>query len=255
MKRILISLSVIGVVSVVAIGATVAYFGDTETSTGNTFTAGTLNLRVDSLGSDYNGEFIVNSFWYPPRDLTNEKFYTVSDLKPGDRVTLNASLHIDDNPAWICLGAENKQDSENDLTEPEVDIGDTLESGELAKNINVLVWRDTNANSQHDPGEPFLVDSFFDVFVKAPIRDSTTGTGPLTPEIPIEMIMMDLCAGTHHVDPGTGAISCDGSTMGNEAQTDSLSADILFRAEQHRNNPNFRCNPAPPGGGHGGSQL
>ncbi len=44
MKKIVISLVVIGVVGVVAIGGTIAYFSDTETSTGNTFTAGTLDL-------------------------------------------------------------------------------------------------------------------------------------------------------------------------------------------------------------------
>lgn len=47
-KRILISLSVIGAVAAIAIGGTIAYFSDTETSSGNTFTAGTLDLEVGS---------------------------------------------------------------------------------------------------------------------------------------------------------------------------------------------------------------
>ena len=46
MKKILMSLVMIGLVSAVAIGATRAYFSDTETSVGNTITAGTLNLQV-----------------------------------------------------------------------------------------------------------------------------------------------------------------------------------------------------------------
>jgi len=46
MKKIAISLGVIGVVAAIVIGATTAYFSDTETSTGNTFTAGTLNLEL-----------------------------------------------------------------------------------------------------------------------------------------------------------------------------------------------------------------
>lgn len=242
MKKILVSLSIIGAVAGIAIGGTIAYFSDVETSTGNTLSAGTLNLRVDSLGSYYKGQMIANSFWYPPRELTNEKFYTVSDLKPGDNVLLNISLHIDGNPAWICLGARNKQDLENILTEPETDAGDmTADKGELSKQIHVLVWRDKNANSQHDPGETFLADSFFDVFVEIPIRDSTTGTGPLTEEIPIEMVAMDLCGGSHIVHPMTGRISCDGSTMNNTAQSDSLSADIILFAHQFQNNPNFQC--------------
>jgi len=63
MKRILISLSIIGVVSAFAIGGTIAFFSDTETSTGNTFTAGTLDLG--SLG---------NISWEFP----------FLDMKPGD---------------------------------------------------------------------------------------------------------------------------------------------------------------------------
>src|SRR3989338_1993602 len=48
MKKILISLAIIAVVAVVAFGATRAYFSDTETSSGNTFTAGTLDLNLNS---------------------------------------------------------------------------------------------------------------------------------------------------------------------------------------------------------------
>jgi len=46
MKKILLSILTIGLVASVAFGATQALFSDTETSTGNTFTAGTLNLQV-----------------------------------------------------------------------------------------------------------------------------------------------------------------------------------------------------------------
>jgi len=53
-KKLLISLSIIGVVAVVAIGATIAYFNDVETSTGNIFVAGTMDLKVDHLAQTYN---------------------------------------------------------------------------------------------------------------------------------------------------------------------------------------------------------
>lgn len=48
MKKILLSVLTISLVGAVAIGATGAYFSDTETSTGNTFTAGTIDLMVNS---------------------------------------------------------------------------------------------------------------------------------------------------------------------------------------------------------------
>jgi spore coat-associated protein N len=47
MKRILISFMTIAVVSALIGGGVYAYFSDTETSAGNTFTAGTLDLQVD----------------------------------------------------------------------------------------------------------------------------------------------------------------------------------------------------------------
>jgi len=53
-KKILISLSVIGLVAAVAIGGTIAYFNDTETSTGNIFVAGSIDLKVDHLAQTYN---------------------------------------------------------------------------------------------------------------------------------------------------------------------------------------------------------
>jgi predicted ribosomally synthesized peptide with SipW-like signal peptide len=46
MNKILLSLGTIALVATIGIGGTVAYFTDTETSTGNTFTAGTLDLKV-----------------------------------------------------------------------------------------------------------------------------------------------------------------------------------------------------------------
>ena len=47
----------------------------------------------------------------------------------------------------------------------------------------------------------------------------------------------DLLSGT----PSDGGISCDGSNEGNESQTDSLTADVSFRAVQARNNSAFEC--------------
>ncbi|MDP2967529.1 MAG: TasA family protein [bacterium] len=57
-KRILISLSVIGAVAALVIGGTIAYFSDTETSTGNTFTAGTIDISVDNA-NPWNGKFTL----------------------------------------------------------------------------------------------------------------------------------------------------------------------------------------------------
>ncbi len=47
MKRILVSMLTIAIVAVVGFAVTRAYFSDTETSTGNTLTAGTIDISVD----------------------------------------------------------------------------------------------------------------------------------------------------------------------------------------------------------------
>jgi len=53
-KKLLVSLSIIGVVAAVATGVTIALFNDTETSTGNIFVAGAMDLKVDHLAQTYN---------------------------------------------------------------------------------------------------------------------------------------------------------------------------------------------------------
>jgi len=53
-KKILISLSVIGVVAAIAVGGTIAYFSNTETSAGNIFVAGAIDLKIDHTKQTYN---------------------------------------------------------------------------------------------------------------------------------------------------------------------------------------------------------
>ena len=45
----------IAVVGALAVGGTIAFYNDTETSTGNIFTAGSIDLKVDHLAQTYNG--------------------------------------------------------------------------------------------------------------------------------------------------------------------------------------------------------
>ena len=63
MKKILLSLAAIVFVGAAAAGATGAFFSDVETSTGNTFTAGALDLKVDSQ-SHYDGLVCVDNDGY-----------------------------------------------------------------------------------------------------------------------------------------------------------------------------------------------
>lgn len=70
MKKILLSLSIIGVVATIAIGGTIAYFSDTESSKGNTLTAGVLDLKIRDQDEAYGDG--ITATW------------TATDVKPGN---------------------------------------------------------------------------------------------------------------------------------------------------------------------------
>ena len=83
-KRILISLAVIGAVAVIAVGGTIAYFSDTETSTGNTFTAGTIDISVDNM-NPWNHSFALADMKPSYTDYINFEIQnTGSDPNPVD---------------------------------------------------------------------------------------------------------------------------------------------------------------------------
>ena len=54
-KRVLLSLGLITAIAAIVISGTGAFFSDTETSAGNVFTAGSIDLKVDHTMQTYNG--------------------------------------------------------------------------------------------------------------------------------------------------------------------------------------------------------
>lgn len=62
--KLIMSFGMIVFAAALVLGATGAFFNDTETSTGNTFTAGALDLQVDSAGH-VNGLVCFNDAWHP----------------------------------------------------------------------------------------------------------------------------------------------------------------------------------------------
>jgi predicted ribosomally synthesized peptide with SipW-like signal peptide len=139
MKKILISLFVIGLVSVAAFSATQAYFSDTETSENNTFTAGTLDLKVDDKDDP----------------LSN---VVIEDVYPGwgDYYTwvLKNAGTVDGQPTIEFSAIENY---ENVCQEPELDAGDNdcgnpgLGKGELGGKLYItLYWSNDNWSTSHE---------------------------------------------------------------------------------------------------------
>jgi predicted ribosomally synthesized peptide with SipW-like signal peptide len=159
MKRTLLSLAMIALVGVLAIGATIAQFEDTETSNDNTFTAGTLDLTVDGN----NG--------------INTIKFTVADMKPGDFIGANGTGLFTDPGNVQCTGGAGyskfwtlrnigsvngyldldsvvKTEAENTRWEPEISSGDTTDAtGELMGRLQALVWIESDNNHCVTAGE------------------------------------------------------------------------------------------------------
>ena len=86
-RKILLSAVVIAFVSSLVFAGTQAFFSDTETSTGNTFSAGDIDLQIDNTSYVTNSEGVLvasDSNTWTLTDLTDELFFSFADVKPGD---------------------------------------------------------------------------------------------------------------------------------------------------------------------------
>ena len=143
-KKILISLSVIAVVAVVAVVATVALFSDTETSNGNTFAAGTLDLKID--GGDVNVSRSYSNM-VPMHSQPNFSYVLRNDG------SLNGYLNLQN----ISVTSD-----ENGCNEPEATAGDTtcenpgVSQGELAGILNYRLMLDNNCNGWKEAGDQII---------------------------------------------------------------------------------------------------
>src|SRR3972149_10538884 len=131
LRKILLSVFSIGVVAVVAVYATQAFFSDEEKSVGNTFVAGAIDLKISntSYGFDWNrldaqnpsglwGLNVGNS--WEAKDLTQgEVFFSFYDLKPGDYGEDTIDIVVQDNDAWACMAFDLTATPENTWTDPE----------------------------------------------------------------------------------------------------------------------------------------
>src|SRR3989338_9272503 len=266
MKKILLSMSMIAVVAVVAIGATGAFFSDTETSTGNTFTAGAIDLTVDNtcyynkiadenpncptVVDDTNtpsvDESVVTS-WTATNLGAQHKFFWFNDVKPGDFGEDTISLHVD-NDAWLRLVINAVTDFDNSCTEPEEGSVDTCTvsspelltpgAGELREALLFSVWLDqgltpgfqgkyNQTNPLGDPGEGDNIRNHNEpTIISSGTIDADGETWNLAD-----------AGGLYLIGGQTAYFGIDWTlpgTTGNETQTDSMSATMEFQVVQHR---------------------
>ena len=266
MKKILYSVGVVIALGAALAGGTGAFFSDVEISSGNTFTAGAIDLKIDNT-SYYNGVFSTSTSWNLT-DLTIQKFFDFLDVKPGDRGEDTISLHVNNNDSYLCANIKLTSNDDNDQTEPEalVDANGTT-TGELASQVNFIWWADDGDNvleqnenviSQGPIGAlgvggsttVALADGTTNIWtgVPGPVPGDQTlyigkawCFGTITPA----KLAQDGLGSTSPRTPAnsSGGINCDGSLLDNSTQTDSLTADVVFSAVQSRNNPRYSCVP------------
>ncbi|MFC1649190.1 TasA family protein [Patescibacteria group bacterium] len=277
MKKILRSTFVIAVAALLMVGATRAYFSDTETSENNRFVAGAIDLTIDSE-AHYNGLVCLDPgdgyVWtnrdaleldpymaslvglpctgsWEATDLDGERFFDYEDLKPGDMGENTISMHVYDNDAYMCVYIEDMLDGEiPPMTEPEEEAGDNPADlvGELSQEIHFFAWADDGDNVFEPENGEFEEYPLFSN-VEGPASDVLDGkVYPLyTPETEVfpggeeRFIGVAWCYGEFEVDLGSGVMACDGGPVSNMSQTDFLSANIRFYVEQARNNEEFAC--------------
>jgi len=179
--KILMSVSLIAFVGALVIGGTQAFFSDTESSTGNVFAAGAIDLRIDNHawynglecaevdngvyqwqdpGQNAGNDPYLNSLIGQPcqstwqlKDLdSGDLFFNLTDLKPGDWEEDTISFHVDNNDAWVCGNLRATEDDDVSSTEPELEDGDVAENagdpwdGELGQELNFIFWADDGDN-------------------------------------------------------------------------------------------------------------
>jgi predicted ribosomally synthesized peptide with SipW-like signal peptide len=143
MIKILLSLAMIALVSSAAVGATKAYFSDTETSNGNTFTAGSLDLAVGAN----NG--------------VNTIMWTVVGLRPGNMPIRTYHLNnVGSMDGFLDLENISVTNNENGCLDPEIGAGDSTcgtpgaGEGELQNiaKLQDMFW-DNDCDGWYDTGD------------------------------------------------------------------------------------------------------
>lgn len=198
MRKILLSLLTIGLVSGSALGLTRAYFTDTETNTGNTFSTGTIDISVDNSN---------------PWSRTNP--YTLSDMKPSqvDYITFTVK-NTGTNPANIFKKLTNVVTGQGVQSEEE----NAYERANGVRNdIDTVIDYDMNVELFDAQGTPAWHQMVYDKNVTiSGIKDKDMFLGM----VPVGWSMK--VTQSYHMKPDTA----------NWAQGDTMGFDIGLTAEQ-----------------------
>ncbi|MDP2741325.1 MAG: TasA family protein [bacterium] len=217
MKKILISLSIIGAVVAMAVGGTVAYFNDTETSVGNTFTAGTIDIAIDGSNP-----------W--------TQSHNIGDLKPGETGYINLDItNVGQNPVNVSKNLSNWNENTGSTgyactitggsvsSEPECAAA-TANSNTDLNNVQTQIVYDLSVKVYATAGDTNLI-WWQDIYTDAEGQTLSQVYPSSTTYVALGMIPvgghMKVTQSYHFKE-----------TAGNEYQGDTLSFDITIKGEQ-----------------------
>jgi predicted ribosomally synthesized peptide with SipW-like signal peptide len=222
MKKVLTFVMTLGLVALLVSAGFAAYFSDTETSTGNVFTAGSLDLRVNGQ----NGHVTAK--------------VSASNMEPGQDYdagcfTLKNSGSL---PGVLTVEMTNLVSKENGRIEPERQAGDPggqqydptgynadTGDGELWDQITVKLWAGGTvikgfSSTQDDLSDTYSVDLDTDL---AAGKNIELGSGET----------VDLCVAVRFIDDQSDMWwGSQGGLSNNMAMTDQALFDLVLGLKQ-----------------------
>ncbi len=236
MKKVLISIAVIAVIATAVGIASYALWSDTETRSGNSIVAGSLDLTVDGE----NGDIPVK--------------FTAENISPGETrnlgtVTLKNVGTID---GALVLKVKNPISHENGILEPEAEAGDTegVEidntgydanegDGELWDQLKFKFYVDLNQDGQMQWNEPVIYDgpmgldmtSYYSIPLDENLFPANQGyDNVLSPDETADIGLIATFFNDQE-SPMTTQPQYDGMTN-NQVMTDDVTFDLIFGLDQ-----------------------
>ena len=226
-KRILLSFGMLAFVGAVVAGGTGAFFSDTETSTGNVFTAGSVSIDLQSITHDYYGDDNdIPANYFETGTAGTVPFFSFGDLKPGDTGEITSVLANGANDALFCARTVAVTGNDSDLADLlyfRVNTGDGLPASTTYQPLALGQWFSLDPADAANPGGGALE-----------VAANTTTD-----------LELEYCFGTF-VNGTTGLAGCEVQNPGdpavwNDAQNDEITLTTEYYAVQARNNGGFAC--------------
>ncbi len=276
MIRSLLELKSVFVILALVALVSFAYFAVGE-GTGNTFAVGEVDILVGNE-SYYNGVANPETSW-SIRDLTVEKFFNFENVLPDDygEETITLSIELED--TYLCADVLLTSNDDNGCNEPESLVDGSCgnpgaSEGELAGLIAFMWWADDGDNVFEDDETIIssgpISDLTLGVTSTLALADADTNIwtgvggpvsvgselsigkawcyGSLTPQALTQdnsgnnwSPADDNDSNGFSGEPGDGGFVCDGVSLGDESQTDSLTMDVYFTATQALGNDGYQC--------------